>query len=952
VAEVSVEARRADGTPAPDLPAGALRVEQAGEPRQVLALAREERPWRLVVYLDLELAAEPSVGRAARALEALAPRLVALGEVEVVLAADRLREASAPNRDAERVAAALARVGLMERGADRLAELRGAPGDGADALASAAAQTALVTGRLDLLLEGLAERVATEGPAAVLWVTDGWDLRPPGLAGEEAGAPGAAGGASGADEARRARATVETARALAALGWVVIPVALRDDEAPTESRWGTATTEDAAQQETRVLGRVRLPGREEPGAAEPEPEAAEAAGPPALPTAPLEPLAAFAAATGGRLVTAAGELPELVESLRDRLRVRYASPGAASGEVVPLAVTATVEGVRLVAPRWSGRGAPPALAALRARRLLAGELDPGEISVRAAVVAPDEGVAGSLARLEVRVEPVPGGGPVRLTLAALDAAGEPVVAHHEAVGEVVIGEDGPAWAWSGEVVVPAGADRVAVVAEDPAGGAWGGSLAGLLDLGDDEVGGDGPWDAAAGVLPSPRAVHLLRPEGSVLRGRVLFETVVSPRVARVELVLDGRRVATATAAPFAAEVDVGRLPLPRRLEAVAFDAAGVEVGRDALVVNGGAGSLRVRVTEPADGEAQGAVTVAAEVAVPEGRRLDRVELYWGERLLATLFRPPFRHRLQVPDGSEGILRAVAFLADGSRAEDAVYLNGQVPAERLDVALTELYVVVTDRRGRPVRGLSREAFTVREDGAVQRVESFGDASELPLTIGLALDSSASMFVKLPTVREAALGLLDGLVPGRDQAFLVEFDDEARLVAGPTLDLDRVRRAAATLDAGGRTSLWQGIVYSLVELQSSAGRRALVVYSDGADEDQEFSFRTCVAFARRVGVPVYVIVANDEAARVGSLDFGLPTFGSRLDRLTAATGGRSWIVRRRDDLTSIYAEIRTELAAQYRLGYYPDDAAEDGRWREVAVGVRGSGLQARTVAGYRR
>jgi Ca-activated chloride channel family protein len=344
--------------------------------------------------------------------------------------------------------------------------------------------------------------------------------------------------------------------------------------------------------------------------------------------------------------------------------------------------------------------------------------------------------------------------------------------------------------------------------------------------------------------------------------------------------------------------------------------------------------------------------MAAEVAVPEGRQLDRVELYWNQRLLATLFQPPFRHRLQVPEGGEGYLRAVAWLADGSRAEDAMFLGGEVPAERLDVALTELYVVVTDRRGRPVQGLAREDFTVREDGDRQRVESFGDASELPLTVGVALDSSASMFVKLPAVREAAFGLLDGLVPGRDQAFLVDFDDEARLVVGPTTDFDRVRRAAATLSPGGRTSLWQAVVFSLVELQSSPGRRALVVYSDGADQDEEFSFRTCVAFARRVGVPIYVIVANDEAARVGSLSFGLPSFGSRLDRLTGATGGRSWIVRRGDDLGAIYQQIRDELAAQYRLGYYPEDASEDGRWRDVGVEVRGSGLTARTVSGYRR
>jgi VWFA-related protein len=460
----------------------------------------------------------------------------------------------------------------------------------------------------------------------------------------------------------------------------------------------------------------------------------------------------------------------------------------------------------------------------------------------------------------------------------------------------------------------------------------------------------------------------------------------------VELWLDGRRAATVAAAPFAAEVDLGRLPLPRRVEAVAFDAAGAELGRDETVVNGGAGSLRVRLVEPASGRAVGPVTVAVEVTVPDGRSLDRVELYWRERRVATLFQPPFRHRLTVPaESPEGALRAVARLVDGGEAEDAVYLNGAVPSERLDVALTELYVVVAGDDGRPVRGLGRGDFSVREDGRRQEIATFGDASELPITLGLALDTSASMFVKLPVVRQAALAVLDDLVPDRDQAVLVEFGSQARLAAGPTRDLDHLRAVAGSLQPGGRTSLWEAVVFSLVQLQGAAGptrdldhlravagslqpggrtslweavvfslvqlqgaagRRALIVYSDGADEDGDVSYRTALAFARRIGVPVYAIVANNEAARRGGIDLGLlPSLGGRIERLAAATGGRAWVVRGGEDLAPYYAEIRAELAAQYRLGYYPP-GDEGGGWRRVTVDVARRGATARTIAGYRR
>jgi VWFA-related protein len=494
---------------------------------------------------------------------------------------------------------------------------------------------------------------------------------------------------------------------------------------------------------------------------------------------------------------------------------------------------------------------------------------------------------------------------------------------------------------------------VAVLLEDPRSGAWAGTLAGVVDL---SLEAGGRWDAAAGVLPGAEPVRLLRPEGAMLAGPVRFETVVAPSVARVELWLDGRRAATAAAAPFTAVVDLGRLPLPRRVEAVAFDAAGAELGRDETVVNGGAGSLRVRLVEPVSGRAVGPVTVAVDVAVPDGRSLDRVELYWRERRVATLFQPPFRHLLTVsPASPEGALRAVARLVGGGEAEDAVYLNGAVPSERLDVALTELYVVVTGDDGRPVRGLARGDFTVREDGRRQEIATFGDASELPITLGLALDTSASMFIKLPAVREAALAVLDDLVADRDQAVLVEFGSEARLATGPTRDLDHLRAVAGALEPGGRTSLWEAVVFSLVQLQGAAGRRALLLYSDGADEDGDVSYRTALAFARRIGVPVYAIVANNEAARRGGIDLGLlPSLGGRIERLAEATGGRAWVVRRGEDLAPYYAEIRAELAAQYRLGYYPPTGADgaDGGWRRVTVDVRRPGARARTVSGYRR
>ena len=156
---------------------------------------------------------------------------------------------------------------------------------------------------------------------------------------------------------------------------------------------------------------------------------------------------------------------------------------------------------------------------------------------------------------------------------------------------------------------------------------------------------------------------------------------------------------------------------------------------------------------------------------------------------------------------------------------------------------ELYVVVTDRNGRPITGLPRDSFEVEEAGERQEIATFTDAGELPLTVGMVIDSSASMFVKLPNVQFAAAEFLRGLATRRDRAFVVGFGSEPRMTRSTTSDLPAVinslRGAASLRD---RTAIWKGIVYSLVQLQGVPGKKALVVYTDGADEDPDFPYRT--------------------------------------------------------------------------------------------------------------
>jgi VWFA-related protein len=898
---------------------GDFTVVDGGQTRPALSLAPLSRPWRIVVYVDRVLTGSRTLRAAAGTLAEQAAALTALGTVEVVIAEPRPRVAAGPTRDVQAIDEALSKLWLESEGRDDVRVLRQRFRDekdnGADPAERAAQgiedEARLVRHQQDAFAEWL---VAQEGdtPRAVFLVSDGFDVNP---------AKFYRGSLAEGDGALE-RTALETARTAAALGWIVFPLPVGDSTLPDLRRVRPRSTPQVP-----IGGTITLGGKKPAAKDQPPP-------PPAL-LAPQEPLSWMAEATGGEVLSQPSALAAALTRLRSRFELRYEAPRAVNGQPLPVEVRTSRSDVRVRSRRWDVAGTPEFVAAERALRLLEGEDEGIGLEISSRVQA-----AGTL-DLRVESAEIPAG-PLRVTVAALTEGGRQQPAFHHILSAADRSGSEPN-VYHLPVTLPAGAETVAVLVEPLAGGGWGGQVVTL--------GGGTPAEPAAISVARP-GIRLVAPSGTSLAGKIRLRVNGDGKgIARVDVKLGDRTAASCAQVPCEAEVDLGRRVRPQIVQGVAYNAAGQELARDWVRLNDPNESFGVRIVEPAGRQAVGPVDVEADVRAPSGRRIEKVEIYWNDELAATLYAPPFRHRITVPRNRPlGYLRVTARLDDGSTAEDAMPLNASDLGSRIDVRLVQLAVVVTDANGRPVPGLPKESFRVRQDGQPQEISAFENAGELPLTLALAIDSSASMFLKLPDVRKAVASLLATGLTDRDRAMLIDFDSKPRLVRPVTRDLTAVSAALEQLQPDGGTSLWEAIFFSLGQLRGISGRKALVVYSDGIDEAERATFSICLKAARESGVPIYLIVSNPRAERGEDGGFLAEPAAVKFQKLADAGGGQVYFIHPNEDLAGVYGQILSELRSQYTVAFYPKDTAPPPAWTKIEVEVTGKkGLTARTVSG---
>ena len=476
-----------------------------------------------------------------------------------------------------------------------------------------------------------------------------------------------------------------------------------------------------------------------------------------------------------------------------------------------------------------------------------------------------------------------------------------------------------------DLVVPEIFDTPEQIAQKEAGTAKVGQIKGLIESG----------GTMLRIVPLP---------DELLSGLQKIETIaVGDAIKAVEFYLDGRKIAIKRSPPFTLDLDFGQVPQLRRIKALALDEKGKVLTGDDIVANTGNDPFRVRIETPRQGEVKGRTRVELALKVPEGKEIGEVQLFLNDTRMATLYNGPWVQTLDIPETQGvGYLRAVATLKDDPAPpiEDVVMINTPAHMETLDVHLVELPTTVL-LNGKPASHLTESAFKVLDEGKPVKIAKFEYVKNLPLSIGLAVDTSGSMQPRMHEAQKAAAQFLENVMKSGDKAFLVGFDSQPSLVQKWSRRVSDINASLAKLRAEEYTALYDALVYSLYNFLGVKGQRALVVLSDGRDTASKFSYEQALEYARRAAVPIYIIGLG---IRTTDVDVRF-----KIGRIASETGGSVYYIDRAEDLNRIYDDIQNELRSQYVLGFYPPEGVKSGgKWREITVKV--SEGKAKTIRGY--
>ena len=275
--------------------------------------------------------------------------------------------------------------------------------------------------------------------------------------------------------------------------------------------------------------------------------------------------------------------------------------------------------------------------------------------------------------------------------------------------------------------------------------------------------------------------------------------------------------------------------------------------------------------------------------------------------------------------------------------------------KVSVDLVNVPFSVTDRHGRFVSGLTAKDFTVEEDGRRQQIRNFARENELQLTIAMLVDTSPSVRPVFEEEKTTANAFLESILRPKDLALVIGFDRSVTLVQDYTENIKLLKRAINELETGGGTSVYDAVYLACKEkLGSEAGRKAIILISDGEDTTSKVKFNEALFAAHTSDTIIYAISNSfrsglfpyGRSRRTGSGGGDIGT----LRKFSTETGGATFVVNNQNTFSKIFEQIAQELRSQYSLGYNSTNPVRDGKFRQIKIIPRDSSYTIRARKGY--
>ena len=268
---------------------------------------------------------------------------------------------------------------------------------------------------------------------------------------------------------------------------------------------------------------------------------------------------------------------------------------------------------------------------------------------------------------------------------------------------------------------------------------------------------------------------------------------------------------------------------------------------------------------------------------------------------------------------------------------------------LDVSRVNMLFTVSDKKGRFITDLAKDDFEVFESKKPQNIIEFAAESDLPLRLAILIDTSNSIRDRFRFQQEAATAFVDGTVrPREDKALVVSFDTAAEVVTDLTDDVPVLEKAIQGLRPGGGTSMYDAIFFAcrdklMQDQPLYKFRRAMVILSDGEDNQSRYTRDQALEMAQKADVTIYTISTNITR---------IETDGDKVLRYFAAeTGGQVFFPFKASDLNQSFENISNELRHQYNVFYRPEPLKTDGLYHSVDIRVKGrKDLIVRARKGY--